>query len=241
MDNRAMEPFGQALREFYRGDLRAECKVCRDDGYVGDLLAEPFFREQMEFSPIERRAIDMCRGQVLDIGAGAGCHSLALQQRGIDVVAIDVCSAAVDIMAERGVKRVRLTDVFELLEGKFDTLLMMMHGIGLVETLAGLDRFLEHAHRLTMPGGQILADSLDVRRAEEAVHLAYQEANRRSGRYFGEVRMSFDYKGRSGPQFGWLHVDPETLAEHARQQGWLFRIEYQTGEGDYLAGLTAMA
>ncbi|HRF51056.1 MAG TPA: class I SAM-dependent methyltransferase [Anaerolineales bacterium] len=241
MDIRAMEPFGEALREFYRGEDTAECQVYRDDGYVGQLSAASFFRDLTEFSPIEQRAIDLCKGRILDIGAGAGCHSLALQQRGMDVLAIDVCPAAIDIMGERGVKHAQRTDVFELQDGKFDTLLMMMHGIGLVQNLAGLDRFLDHAHRLITPGGQILGDSLDVRCTDESEHLAYQEANRQSRRYFGEVRMRFEYKGQIGPLFGWLHVDPETLAEHARQHRWLFQAECQTAEGDYLARLVTMA
>lgn len=240
MERRAMDPFGQSLWGFFSGDSNAECTVYRDDGYRGGLSAAPFFRTPADFSPIERKAIELCRGRILDIGAGAGCHSLALQQRDLEVLAIDVCPLAIEIMIERGVRCVQAIDVFEFQEGGFDTLLMLMHGVGLVQDLAGLDVFLDHAHRLITPGGQILADSLDVRRTDEAEHRAYQDANRRSGRYFGEVRMRFGYGGQLGPLFGWLHVDPDTFAEHARRAGWHFQADCQTAEGDYLAILTAI-
>ena len=241
MDERAMNPFGQSLRDFYNGDRRAACVVRREDGYVGDLPAAPFFREASEFSTIERTAIDLCRGRVLDIGAGVGCHSLALQMRGLDVLAIDVNQNAIDILMSRGVKHVQRIDVFDVRDGKFDTLLMLMHGIGLTQNLAGLDRFLRQAQRLARPGGQILADSLDVRRANEPEHLAYQAAHRRAGRYVGEVRLRFEYKGLRGPLFGWLHVDPETLTEHAKRAGWSCEVVCQTDDGDYLAKMTLLA
>ena len=113
----------------------------------------------------------------------------------------------------------------------------MMHGIGMVQDLTGLDRFLEHAHSLLKPSGQILLDSLDVRGTDDPVHLAYQESNRRAGRYVGEIRMCFAYKGKGGPLFGWLHVDPETLTAHAERIGWACQVVCQEDNGDFLARL----
>lgn len=240
MDAKAMAPYGQALFDFHNGDTLAQTVILREDGLASELPVGVFFREAADFAPIEQRAQALCRGWVLDVGAGTGCHSLALQARGIRVMAIDVCPQAVEIMAQRGVEDCQRVDVFEYQGGPFDTLLLMMHGIGMVQDLPGLDRFLKHAHRLLRPDGQILLDSLDVRTTVDPVHLAYQEANRKSGRYIGDIRMRFEYQGQSGPLFGWLHVDPETLSVHAERGGWTCRILCQQDSGDYLAQLAPM-
>jgi hypothetical protein len=156
------------------------------------------------------------------------------------VQAIDVSPEAVKIMSKRGVKECQQVDVFKFHEGPFDTLLLMMHGVGMVGDLAGLDRFLDHALTLIKPDGQLLFDSLDVRCTDDPRHLAYQEANRRAGRYFGEIRIRFEYKGQTGPFFGWLHVDSETLADRAEKNGWFCRVVGRENGGDYLAQLTPM-
>jgi len=240
MDTEAMEPYGKSLLDFSNGDSSAKVAEHRDDGLRGDLPASVFFGKPSEFSPLEQMPMKLCRGYVLDVGAGAGCHSLALQDQGIRVLAIDVSPHAVEIMSKRRAKECQRVDVFEFHKGPFDTLLMMMHGIGMVEDLSGLDRFLRHAHKLLKPDGQIVCDSLDVRRGDDPRHLAYQEANRRAGRYLGEFRARFEYKGRTGPSFGWLHVDPETLIDHAGRMGWSCQVVYREDGGDYLAQLTPM-
>ena len=234
----AMEPHGRALWDYWSGDAGARVTISRDDGYTDDMPAADYFRQPADFSRLEQTAIDLCRGHVLDVGAGAGCHSLALQERGLRVLAIDVSPQAVEVMAKRGVKDVLCIDVFELHGAQFDTLLMMMHGIGLVETLPGLDRFLRHAHNLLKPDGQLLFDSLDVRFTDNPRHLAYQAANRQAGHYIGEIRMQFEYKGHTGPLFSWLHVDPETLIDHAQRMGWSCQVVCREDGGDYLAQLT---
>ncbi len=239
MDTEAMAPFGQALVDFYNGNELATLQIHRDDGLTDDLPASIFFREPAGFSPLEQTAMALCRGHVLDIGAGTGCHSLALQKRGLKVLAIDVSPQAVEIMSNLGVKECQQADIFEFHKDRFDTLLMMMHGIGMVQDLSGLDRFLGHAHTILKPDGRIILDSLDVRGTDDPRHLAYQEAIRQAGRYIGEIRMSFEYKGQTGPLFGWLHVDPETLMSHAERMGWSCQVVGQDGE-DYLAQLNVM-
>jgi SAM-dependent methyltransferase len=240
MQVNSMELYGRSLHDFLNGDVSAKILVHRDDGYTGDLPVSVFFRTPEDFSPLEQAAMQLCRGDVLDVGAGAGCHSLALQERGIKVLAIDISRHAVDIMAKRGVKEVQCVNVFDFQQSQFDTLLLMMHGIGLVENLSGLDRFLHHVPKLLKPNGQIVCDSLDTRYTNDPGHLTYQESNRRAGRYFGEVRTYFEYRGQRGPIFGWLHVDPETLKVHAKKMEWSCQVILQENSGDYLARLTRM-
>lgn len=237
IDPDAMCPFGRALLAYARGDRTACVVVRRDDGLETPLPASHFFRAEADLSPIETAALERCRGRVLDIGAGTGIHTLVLQRRGRSVTAIDVCADAVSIMEERGVTVARQADVMDFEGGPFDTLLMLGHGIGMVQDLEGLDRFLDHARRLVHPGGQLLLDSLDVRRTDDPRHLAYHEANRKAGRHVGETRLQFGFAGATGSMCGWLHVDPATLAEHAERAGWRSETLLDTAAGEYLARL----
>jgi SAM-dependent methyltransferase len=238
MDPKAMQPYGAALLAYFEGDTGAALTLRRDDGQEVSMPVGHFFREPYAFTPVEKAAIRHCTGRVLDVGAGTGLHSLVLQQKGLRVTAIDVSSQAVAIMTCRGVEDVHCADLFAYQGGPFDTALMMGHGIGTVETIAGLDRFLAHARGLLTEGGQVLLDSLDVRGTADPGNLAYQEANRRAGRYVGEIRLQLEYQGEKGPYCGWLHVDATTLKGHAGEAGWKCDVVVEQGGGDYLARLT---
>ena len=133
---------------------------------------------------------------------------------------------------------VRIEDVFEYEGPAVDTVLLLGHGIGMVETLAGLDRFLPFMSTRVAPRGRILLDSLDVRTTSDPRHLAYQANNRLAGRYIGETRLQFEYRGVEGPSCGWLHVDAEMLAEIADRSGWSCRVIEQLESGEYLAQLS---
>src|SRR6516165_4652546 len=115
---------------------------------------------------------------------------------------------------------------------------MMGHGIGMVETLAGLDRLLAHARGWLSGEGQVLLESLDVSVSGDPNNLAYHEANRRAGRYIGEVRMHLEYQGQKGPPYGWLQVDAETLNQRATKAGWNCEVILTAASGDYLVRLT---
>ncbi len=233
----ALSGYGKALADYYRGDTAAVVTARREDGYVSEVSLEPFFTESVDLPEIESIALAHCQGHVLDVGAGAGRHSLALQARGFDVCAIDVIPQAVEIMQARGVQDARLADVHEFEGGPFDTLLMLMNGMGMVESLAGLDKYLATVKRLLKPDGQLLVDSLDVRRTDNPQHLAYHDWLRANGRYYGEMRMQFVYQEQVGAMFGWLHIDPETLTAHARIYNWQCVVLHEEANGHYLAKL----
>jgi ubiquinone/menaquinone biosynthesis C-methylase UbiE len=238
MNPESMKPHGRALLDYFNGDYSARIAIHRDDGYTDYVAVSTFFREPSDFSQIEQTALDLCRGYVLDVGAGAGPDSLALQERGLSVCAIDISPEACEIMRIRGIREVYCTDMYDFSGGPFDTMLMLCHGLGLLGDISGLDRFLEYAHRLAKSDGQIICDSLDVRYTGNPLHLAYQQANRDAGRYFGEMRSHMEYKGKKWPLWKWLHVDPEMLTSKARKAGWSCEIVLQEDGGDYLARLT---
>lgn len=238
MNPESMKPYGLALIDYFNGDHSAEITIHRDDGHSDTMAVSTFFRETPNFSKLERIALDLCRGYILDIGAGAGVDSLALQEMGLSVCAIDISSEAYEIMQKRGVSEAYSTDIFDFIGGPFDTVFMMCHGLGLLEDLSGLDRFLDYMHKLIEPDGQIICDSMDVRHTDNPIHLAYHQANRDAGRYFGEMRLRMEYKGRKWPLWKWLHIDPGTLIAHARKAYWSCEIIMREEGGDYLARLT---
>jgi len=232
-----MQPFGRALRAYVDGRTDAALVMHRDDGVQEPIPVAVFFRDAAELTQQELDALDRCRGHVLDVGAGAGIHSLELEARGLTVTALDVDPEAVAIMTSRGLEDARLADVFDFDAGPFDTLLLLGHGIGMMGTLTGLDRFLHHAGKLTTPDGQILLNSVDVRVTDDPRHLAYHERNRDAGRYEGEIALEFEFDGERGAPFTWLHVDFETMAAAADRAGWDAERLQQDPTGEYLARL----
>ena len=203
--------------------------VVEDDFHREALPVALFFRGPEDFMPYERRALDLCRGRVLDVGAGAGCSTLALQARGFDVVAIDVVPEAVEIMRRRGVRDARQADLFALRGERFDTVLLLMNGLGLAGTVEGLPLLLRHLHELIASGGQVLADSTDLR-AHPPPHLP-------PGAYPGELRFRLEFDGRLGATFPQLYADPDLVRVHAAATGWRCDVVFQGEMGSWLARL----
>ena len=185
MNLASIAPYCQALYDFYNGDTAAKIIIHREDGLKEDHPISNYFLQPSNLSELDRTAIGLCRGSVLDVGAGAGRHSLALQTLGFKVCAIDISPEAVDIMIKRGVKDARCADIFNFNEKPFDTLLMLMHGVGIAENLSGLDRLLKHARRLVKPEGRIFMDSFDLLKTNNPINQAYQDFICRTGRYRG--------------------------------------------------------
>ena len=227
-----MAPLGMALWDYYHQRPLGELMIVRADGYADKQSIEHFFSSDLSL-PGEKEALDLCRGKVLDVGAGAGRHSLILQERGFDVTAIDISAQAVEIMKDRKVRDVKHASISEYNDGRFDTVLMFSHGLGIAGDLDGLGKLLKHASKIITPGGQIIGDSLDVRCTQKPVHLEYQQAQIQVGAYVGEMRFNLKYKDVVGPEFGWLHVDFATLSKIAREHSWYTTLICQNESGDY--------
>jgi SAM-dependent methyltransferase len=238
MNPEPMTLHGRSLLDYYHGDRTAGIILRRDDGFEATLPVSVFFRSEADFLPGEIEAVNLSRGHVLDIGAGSGIHSLVLQSRGLQVTAIDIDPNAVSIMIDRGVKDARCVDAMKFEDGPFDTLLMLGHGIGITGDIKGFNNFLDHASGLIEDNGQLIINSVDVRQTDDQIHLKYHESSRKAGRYIGEVRLQFEYKGEKGPFFRWLHIDPQKLEDLAAKKNWKSEIKYQAEKGEYLARLT---
>ena len=221
---------------YHRGQHDAVV-VVYDDFERDDAPIAYFFRDPDQFPPYERLALESCRGSVLDVGAGSGCHALALQDRGFKVTAIEALPGLVDIMRDRGVRDARLASWRDLESPPFDTMLVMMNGLGLAETLSGLPHFLRAARRLVHPKGQLLTDSTDVRVRMDPSNRG--TTRQRDGRYVGDLHFQLEFEGRKGDPFPQLYVDPETLAQYCTEEGWSCELIQPPDEyGHYLARLT---
>ncbi|MEM7038727.1 MAG: class I SAM-dependent methyltransferase, partial [Bacteroidota bacterium] len=160
-------PLGLGIRDYHESGERKFIRVYTVDGEVTPYPAELFFREYDDFSIMDEMACLYVEGRILDVGAGAGCIALFLQEHlNLEVTAIEIAGPAVEVMQDLGVKDARKGDFWELKGEKWDTILLLMNGIGFVEKLSRLPVFLEKARELLNPGGQILFDSSDMKYAD---------------------------------------------------------------------------
>jgi SAM-dependent methyltransferase len=193
-----------------------------------------FFRDADEFPPLERQALELCGTSVIDVGAGAGPHTLALLERGHDVLAVESLPEIAVMLRARGLPRVTVCSLDELPAGQADTVLMLMNGLGLAGTLDGLVPLLESARRLLAPGGRIVADSTDPRQWLEPEDTG-DELLLQDGRFGGEVQFQLEYEGRRGELFPFLYVDPETLRDRGLRAGLQLEEVRPFADGTYLA------
>jgi len=231
-----MNPFSQALLDFHSGSCDVTFTIRRDDGFCSEMPAAPFF-ELGNYPTLEMRAMDECHGSVLDIGSAAGRHSLELLRRGIKVTSLDILPEMEGIMKDRGQTDVVISDVLHFSGRRFDTLLMLMNGIGIVGSIEGLTRFLQHAHDLVDPGGQIVCDSTDVGLTTEPQHVAYRETNMASGRPAGHQAFMMEYNDEEPVRFDWLHIDFQALERISKAAGWEAILLEQKDCGHYLCKL----
>lgn len=225
-----MDIHGNALLDYYQTGKADVLWVHNSYDDKEEMPVEIFFREESEMPEIELKALELCRGSVLDVGAGVGSHALILQQKNIAVTAIDISPLAVQIMQARGVRNAKVAPLATVKES-YDTLLFMMNGIGVTGTLGGLKKFLETAKKLLKPSGQLIFDSSDI-------SYVYDDLPMPLHPYFGEISFSYEYKNQSGKWFDWLYIDPTTLQHLCKQHGWNCRIVVVDDSHQYLAQLT---
>lgn len=231
-------PLGRALLDYHHGATDAELTVHTNLWEDEPTRVEEFYRpEEIELPEIERRALSLCRGKVLDLGAGAGRHVLELQHMGLEVVAVDVNRDAVEVMRDRGVRDARIGDIDAAGAEEYDTILLMMHGIGLVGDLEGLEAFLDRARRRLRPNGQILCDSADLQAVIPEAWEEFGGLRNPEGRYLGEVTFRLSYGEMEGAPYPWLFVDTQTLKRFAEAADFSFTVEARGGRGAYLARL----
>ena len=231
------DPMGMAISDYFEHGRAGKLRVFSSQFDEDEIPVEQLFRSFEEMPPLEQEALHLSRGKILDCGAGSGCHALALQEMGKEVVAIDISPLSVDVMKKRGVTNVFQMNFYDenYLE-KFDTILMLMNGSGIIGKLDGMDHFFQRIKQILHPGGCVYMDSSDLRYLYEdedgsfLVDLA--------GAYYGEIDFQMQYKKVKGAPFNWLYVDFSTLSYYATRNGFKAECVMEGSHYDYLACLT---
>lgn len=236
--NRKMDPMGRAIAEYYKIGKAEKLKVFSPMFEEDELPLPTLFRSYDEMPEIEQKALNIAKGKTLDVGAGSGCHSLVLQDRGIDITAIDISPYSVETMKERGVKKVFEQDFFTL-KGQYDTILMLMNGIGIMGTLERMSVFFKQLDRILAPGGQVLCDSSDICYVYETDDGIIELPD--DMKYYGELSFQMQYKDTIGEPFDWLYIDADTLMMKAEENGYAVEVLAEGNHYDYLARITKIA
>jgi len=229
------DPMGRAIADYHATGRASRLRVLSPMFDEDEIPVKTLFRAFDDMPSLEQEALRLAVGNILDVGAGAGCHSLALQAMEKRVTAIDISPMAVTTMRERGVRDVSQQDYFTL-DGCFDTILMLMNGIGIVGTLSRMPAFFMQLDRLLAPGGQLLCDSSDICYVFEDED-GFIDLTGIDG-YYGELTYQMQYKAVKGEPFPWLFIDPQTLIDQAQAHGFSCEIVSHGSHYDYLARIT---
>lgn len=224
------DPLGQAIADYHYQRRQGKLWILNQYGPKEEMPVTAYFRNADEMPPLEHAAMRLCKGSILDIGAGAGSHALYLQQKGKDVTALEISSLSCDVMRQRRVQKIIGQDVYSYSGKKYDTLLLLMNGIGLAGTLKGFRDFLRHAATLLQPKGQLIFDSSDVA-------YVYDNHFPNLNNYYGEIAYRYQYKGEKTGWFNWLYIDRHTLLSIATSEGWKARFITKDEHGQYLVQL----
>jgi SAM-dependent methyltransferase len=216
------DAFGRLLLDYLAGEA-GQLILERDDDRAGPALpADVFFAEHREWPSQEQQVFELVHGRVLEVGCGAGRHSLEAQRRGLDVVAIDISPGAVEVCLRRGMRDFRLLPLaaVDASLGVFDTVLMMCGNFGLVGTARDAVLVLRSLHGMTTPTARIVLDSVDPHQDDDPADLACQEKNRARGDLPGQVTIRLRYCGSATPWFELLNLSARELEDLVAEAGW---------------------
>ncbi len=228
--------FGRAILDYQTNnepqDLITETNISEADEMSVDYL----FRSFKEMPKLEKKALQLCKGTILDVGCGAGSHSLYLQEKGFEVTSIDISENAIEACQLRGLKKARVQNVLNIQNETFDTILLLMNGTGIFGTLAQTSQFLQKLKELLNPNGQILIDSSDI---------IYMFDENEDGSfsipamgYYGELTFTISYKNQTEEPFPWLYLDYNTLQNAAQANGLNCALLEEGKHFDYVAKLS---
>ncbi len=230
------DPMGRAIADFFEKGKAAKLRVFSSQFDEDEIPVKHLFRTYGQMSPMEQKALNLAKGKILDCGAGSGCHSLALQDMGKDVDAIDISPLSVEVMEKRGVQNVSQMDLFHHpAVQKYDTVLMLMNGSGIIGKIENMGEFFTIMKQILKPDGVVYMDSSDLKYLFEDEDGSFViDLN---GNYYGEVDFRMQYKQVKGETFDWLYIDFQTLSMYADKYGFKAEMVEEGKHYDYLASL----
>ena len=228
------DPMGAAILDYQKSGRAGRLRVLSSMFEEDEMPVKHLFRKVKEMPMLEQKALQLTKGRILDIGAGSGCHTLALQEKGLEVKAIDISPLSCEAMELRGVMDAECINLFdEHLETGFDTILLLMNGTGIAGKIEHLPALFNRLKALLNKGGQILIDSSDLKYIYENEDGSF-DINL-NGAYYGEVDYQMIYKDVKGDRFDWLYVDFPLLKSIAETCGLHGELVAEGEHYDYLA------
>jgi SAM-dependent methyltransferase len=229
--------FGKAILDYQTNnspeDLITETTISEED----EMSVSYLFRSYNEMPKMEQKALQLAKGKILDVGCGAGSHSLYLQnEQNLEVTAIDISANAIKACALRGINKVKVQDIMKIQNETYDTILLLMNGAGMCGKLKNIPKFLLKLKSLLNPGGQILLDSSDI------IYMFDEDEDGgkwipSENEYYGEVVFNISYKGEKEKPFDWMYIDYNTLQNAAHSNGLQSELVLEGEHYDYLARL----
>ncbi|NOR74888.1 MAG: methyltransferase domain-containing protein [Draconibacterium sp.] len=229
------DPFGEAIYEYFEKGKAPNLTV--NTNYTEDeqIPVSYLFRKEKDMPALEITALKLCKGNILDVGAAAGCHSYILQKKGYSVTALEISEKAVEVLKKRGIQKVVQQDILKYSAKKYDTILLLMNGTGIGGTILGLKKLLKHLKTLLNENGQILLDSSDIKYLfEEEDGSLWVDLN--NSKYYGEMEYEITYK-KSASKFNWLFIDFNSLKKIANEAGFKCGKILEGDHFEYLAQL----
>lgn len=228
------DPIGFAIREFYESGIDRPIEVRINGKKDAPLLPSVFFRSYAKMKGYERLALRYCKGSVLDVGAAAGCHSMILQKRSLDVTALEISPLSCAVLSARGVKRVINESIFDVKGIEYNTILLLMNGLGMAGSEEGTAKLLKHLKRMLAHKGVILGDSTDILYNTMDVDSSFKEKEE----YYGKVTFELKYDGVEADPFDWIYLDPALLSELCDKVGLNCQIIHRDEHFHYLAKIS---
>lgn len=230
--------FGKAIYDFQTNNspenIITETSISEED----EMSVAYLFRSYNEMPKIEQKALQLASGKILDVGCGAGSHSLSLQNdRNLNVISIDISEKAIETCKLRGLKNVKVQNILDFKDEKFDTIILLMNGAGIFGKLENCNQYLSKLKSLLNPGGQILLDSSDI------IYMFDEDEDGgkwipSNNDYYGELIFNISYKGEKEEPFNWLYLDYNTLQNAAVANGLKCELILEGEHYDYLAKLS---
>ncbi|TDS59564.1 class I SAM-dependent methyltransferase [Myroides indicus] len=228
---------GKAILDFQTNNSPQNIVTETDISEAEEMDIAYLFRTYDKMPLLEQKALDLCKGNILDVGCGAGSHSLHLLKKGFDVQSIDISQNAIEACRIRGINQAEVCDVLDLKNQKFDTILLLMNGTGIFGRLKHITKYLQHLKSLLHPGGQILMDSSDLIYMFDEDEDGGKWIPMDNKDYYGELVFTIQYKGETEIPFNWLYLDYNTLQNAAIANGFKTELLAEGNNCDYLAKL----
>lgn len=230
-----LDLFGKAILDFQTNNFPEAISTETNISESDDMDVAYLFRSYNEMPKLEQKALQLSKGKILDVGCGAGSHSLYLQENKFDVISIDISANAIEACQLRGLKNVKVQNILDVENDKFDTILLLMNGTGIFGTLKETSNYLQKLKSLLAPNGQILIDSSDI------IYMFDEDEDGSKwipgDGYYGELTFTISYKNQTEAPFPWLYLDYNTLQNAAHANGLQCELIQEGDHFDYLARL----